>query len=285
MSGCGEFRRFLSDPLVSRFVEVCGGFSRRENDSVYIALKALAVFCRVSGLSPSELVGVLPERDELWERFFIELKRGGRTGVTANRYVDGLRMFLAYAKVKRRIDWDYVNELKKRVYGRGLTRNVFAEREGELTRDLIREILIHGCKSLREKVMVLVLATTGMSIGDMLKLRVGDIQGLDEEKDLYRIEYRRRKTGVKAITFTTRETRDMILKYLEERKRRGHEINGLSPLIATQKGDFLKDVRAYYIFRTIFDRIGLTESIGRDARGHIRYKYHIHLFRKFLRTA
>lgn len=57
MSGCGEFRRFLSDPLVSRFVEVCGGFSRRENDSVYIALKALAVFSGFLGFLLVSLLG------------------------------------------------------------------------------------------------------------------------------------------------------------------------------------------------------------------------------------
>lgn len=280
MGGCDRFR---GDVLVSKFIEVCGGCGGR-GGSVYNALRALSFFCSVSGLSPSELVEALPEREELWEKFFMELKRGGVTGITANRYLAGMRTFLAYAKAKRRIDWDYVNELKKRIYGRGLTKNIFAEREGELTRELVREILIHGCKTIRERVMVLVLATSGMSIGDALRLRVGDIQDLDREKDLYMIEYRRKKTGAKAVTFITRETRDMIMKYLDERRKRGHEITAQSPLIANNLEGFVSLQRVYYIFRKIFDRVGLTDPIGKDAKGNTRHKYHIHLFRKFFRT-
>lgn len=280
------YRGLLGDPVVRRFVELSGGFEAlRRGEGAYTSLKALAFFCRVSGLGPGELVEALKNgREDLWELFFGELRRTGRTGITANRYLAGLRAFLRYVRV-REIDWEYVNEVKRRVYGRGLTRNLFAEREGELTKDLIRTILIEACRNYRDRVLVLFLATTGMSFGDLLKRRVGDIQDLWEEKDLYRIDYVRSKTGVKVTTFTTREARDILIKYLEQRKSKGEQIGPRSPLIARIGAKPMKRTRAVVIIRRIFERCGLNEVIGRDARGRKRYKYHAHLFRKYFRTA
>ncbi len=278
----GGFRGVLGDPLVGRFVEVVGAPNRRENNLSYMALKSLAFMCRVSGLGPSELVERLRDDgcEELWTSFLLELKRGGRTGATATGYITGIRAFLEFARVK--VDWDYVNRLKRMVYGRGVTRNLFAEREAELTREDVRRLLVEGCRSMRDRAMVMVMATSGISLGDLIRLRVRDLWSIWEDgRPCYMIRYRRAKTGTKATTFITPETRELLLRYLRERGAGPDD-----PLIAKARGGGpIKDTKAQQIVRAIFARAGYTEEIGRDARGHVRYKYHSHLFRKFFRTA
>ena len=284
-----SYRRFLGDPLVRRFVEVVGGGRVSGRDwAVYGPLRALAFFCRVNGVTPSELVERFRDggdHDEVWEAFFSALKARGYTGVTVKRYLTGIRAFLSFYKVGRKVDWDYVNELKRRIFGRGLTKNVYARREGELTKDLIRRILVTSCRSLRDKVMVLVMATSGMSFGDLLAARVGDFEDLHKDQDCYMIQYVRKKTGTKATSFITKECRNWILEYLESRRKRGEAVTSDSPLIANDKGGFIGKTTAIKILRRIFDNAGLSEEIGVDARGKKRYKYHAHLFRKYFRTA
>ncbi|RLE63165.1 MAG: hypothetical protein DRJ38_08205 [Thermoprotei archaeon] len=286
----GGYSEILGDPLGRRCVEGVGGGRVDGNHwAVYGPLKALAFFCRVNGISPSELVERLKnggDSRELWERFLMALKQRGCTGVTVKRYLVGLRGFLDYYNVIDRVNWNYVNRLKRRIFGKGLSKNVYARREGELTKPLIRRILIESCKSNRDRAFVLLLATSGISFGDALALRVGDIENLWFEQDCYMIQYVRRKTGVKATTFITRECRDWIVRYLEERKGKGEVITPDSPLFAnsTCTGP-LRRTRAIFMMRRIFDNAGLTETIGVDARGKKRYKYHTHLFRKYFRTA
>ena len=286
----GGYTEVLDDPLVRRFVEVVGGGRVDCNRwAVYGPLRALAFFCRVNGVSPSRLVEMLREgRDsrELWERFLTAMRRRGCTGVTVKRYLVGLRGFLDYYNVVDSVNWNYVNRLKRRIFGRGLSQNIYARREGELTKPLIRRILIQSCRSNRDRAFVLLLASSGISFGDALQLRVGDIEGLWTERDCYKIEYVRRKTGVKAVTFITRECRDWIVRYLEERRAKGEEVTADSPLFANMRCTGpLKKTRAIFMMRRIFDNAGLTETIGVDARGKKRYKYHTHLFRKYFRTA
>ena len=285
------YRRFLDDPLVREFVEVVGG-GRVDGRRwcVYGPLRGVSALCLACGLTPSELVERLRSGGDcadVWKRFFTFLRGRGCTGVTVRRLLTGIRGFLSYYNVLRSVDWDYVNELKRRVFGRGLTRNVYARQEGELTRDLIRRILIESCRTTRDRVFVLVMATSGVSFGDALKLRVGDFEDLHPEQDCYMLQYVRSKTGQKATTFITRECRDWILKYLDERRRAGEAITHESPLLAGKAGDGrpLRRTRAIQIIRRIFDSAGLTETIGVDARGKRRYKYHGHLFRKYFRTA
>jgi len=285
------YRRFLDDPLVREFVGVVGG-GRVDCARwiVYGPLRGVSVLCRVAGVSPSELVERIRGGDgcdDVWKRFFAYLKERGYTGVTANRLLTGIRGFLKYFDVSSNVDWDRVNELKRRVFGAGVKRNIFARLEGEVTKDMIRRILLDACKSNRDRVLILVMATSGISFGDALKLRIGNFENLWEEKECYRLDYVRSKTGIKVTTFITRECRDRILMYLDERQKSGEIITSDSPLFANKLGakEALKRSNAIKILRRIFDAAGLNEVVGVDAHGEKRYKYHPHLLRKYFRTA
>jgi len=268
----------IDDPMVREFVEGCG-----RSLMAIESLRIVRFICEVFGVRPSE-ISRLAVRDDFWRRLFSEFRRRGLTAVTVRKKQSALKKWLDFFGV-RGVDWDYVNRVKGQIYGRGnLTRNLFAEREGEFSREDVRRLLFYGCRSLREKVMVLFMATSGISLGDLCMLKLKDIQDLWGDRDCYRIEYRRGKTGTKAITFITRETRDVFLDYLEERRSQGEEINDESYVIAGKRGG-LSRTRRQSIFMRIFERAGYVEPIGRDARGHSRNKYHSHLLRKFFRTA
>ncbi len=89
---------------------------------------------------------------------------------------------------------------------------------------------------LREKVAVLVMLSSGIRVGALARLRVGDLK-YNEEYKLYRIEaYNNEEDDTTAndmyITYCTPECATYINKYLEDRKKGGKEtITKDSPLI------------------------------------------------------
>ena len=268
--------------LLERVREIFGDVNDRRNNAAYLAFHSLRLFAEANGVDGDGVFEVLGRADA-WDRFLRYLRNRGFSGVTVNNYVSKLRAICDFYNIQ--VDWVRVGKVKRILWRGELSRNIFAEREGELTREKIRRMLFYGCSSLREKAMVLIMATSGISIGDLLSLKVKDIQDLYSERPCYKLEFRRRKTGVKTITFITREARDVLMDYLKERERNGEKITLESPVIATWNGRRLRDTQARMIFYRIFEKADLQEDIGRDARGHVRKKYRPHLLRKFFRTA
>jgi len=268
--------------MLGRLRAVFGEVNERRNNRAYKVFHALRLFAEANGVSLEDVSGLLG-RDEAWDRFLTYLRDRGYTGMTVNNIVSKLRIVCDYFSI--RVSWSRVNKLKQMLWRGELSRNPFAENEGELDREKIRRMLFYGCSSLRDKAMILLMATSGISIGDLLALKLKDIEDLHSDRDCYKLEFRRRKTKTKTITFITREARDVLMDYLEERRKRGERVTLDSPIIATWDGKSLKDTQARMIFYRIFEKAGLQEDIGKDARGHNRKKYHPHLLRKFFRTA
>lgn len=85
---------------------------------------------------------------------------------------------------------------------------------------------------IRERVIVLTLASTGMRIGGLAELKVGDLKKF-EEHGLYMIwVYNTSKNG-RYYTFATPEASSMIDEYLAFRKRVGEKVTDNSPLVRT----------------------------------------------------
>ena len=283
------WRRLLGDPAVEKYVEVVcksGGLSK--SWTLYSVLAAVDVFCRANQLTPSEMIMIL-KSSENCGKFFVNflhfLRSQGYTSITIRRYMSGLKDFLIFHNAFSSKEWNYINRLKRRIFGRKLTSNIYSSREGELTQEMIRDILIEGCRSRRERVMVLVMATSGMSFADLLERKIGDFEDLWKEQDCYMVKYIRKKSGIKTTTFITPETRGWILKYLTERKKKGEDITKDSPLLVNENGAPLARGTAIKIMRRIFERAELNEVIGIDAGGRRRYMYHPSLLRKYFRTA
>ncbi|GAC1431631.1 MAG: hypothetical protein PVS3B3_06250 [Ktedonobacteraceae bacterium] len=96
-----------------------------------------------------------------------------------------------------------------------------------------------------ERVILLALIGSGLSLAELLRLRVGDVGSLDSEghliadieADPVAVQYtpRRGKQGER-VTFLTYHTRQALLASLEERRAAGNPLDLDTPLIAQGDG-------------------------------------------------
>ena len=92
----------------------------------------------------------------------------------------------------------------------------------------IQQIL--GRCDIRSRVIVLLMLSTGMRVGAIPSLRVGDIKKFDEQ-NLYLIWVYNNSKKDRYYTFCTPECARAIEEYMEYRKRFGEELRDKSPLI------------------------------------------------------
>jgi integrase len=86
-----------------------------------------------------------------------------------------------------------------------------------LTKELIREVL-NNTPHIRDKAILLIMASSGMSITDVLDLKYRHIQQeLDTGITPLKIEFRRTKNNSKYTTFLSRECVTVLKQYLKQR--------------------------------------------------------------------
>ena len=85
----------------------------------------------------------------------------------------------------------------------------------------------------RFRVIILLMASTGIRVGAIPELRIKHLQKVDKQNDIYKVTaYENSKDEY--ISFTTAEATKAIDRYLDFRKRYGEELNEDSPLIREQ---------------------------------------------------
>jgi len=162
------------------------------------------------------------------------------------------------------------------------------ERDKAPTKEDLK-ILLHHARSSRDRAVILLLASSGLRIGTLLSLTVGDVNF--EYPDVARINVYRRKgrkfTGRKLggggrfyCTFITPEARQALQQYLKERESKGEKVTAESPLItdAYCKGKFI----TVEDWQRVYYRI--LKAAGLDAKSRKWYLIHIHSLRKFFRS-
>ncbi len=96
-----------------------------------------------------------------------------------------------------------------------------------------------------ERIILLALIGSGLSLAELLRLRVGDVGSLDSEgrlipdvnADPLAVQYTpRRGKQVERVTFLTYSTRQALLASIEERSAAGYPVNLNAPLIAQRNG-------------------------------------------------
>lgn len=150
------------------------------------------------------------------------------------------------------------------------------------TNDQLREILQYG--DIKARALFLVLSSSGMRIGEALKLRPEDI---DMSKTPTKIHLRAEitKTGNSRITFISEEATEALKLWLKNRERYIEN--------AVKKTNFKnrKSPDSPYVFpfsyqvaQTIWKN--LIEKAGYNEKDPStnRYKMHIHTLRKYFRT-
>jgi integrase len=120
-------------------------------------------------------------------------------------------------------------ELNKRMIRRYFPSDESVQDDRPYTFDEIRKIL--SVCDLRTRAMILLMVSTGMRIGALHSLRIGDLTKIEHESSvLYKVQVYAR-TRDRYICFTTPEAYNAIQEYLEYRKRCGEDpLKDMSPL-------------------------------------------------------
>jgi len=152
------------------------------------------------------------------------------------------------------------------------------------TREELKQLLNVG--SLRDRVIILVLTSSGLRVGALATLTLGDVQ-LEEE--IPRIVVKRlpgRKISRKMkgfATFITPEAKKMLLQYVKHRQSLGEKITELSPLITSEReeelGNFLNSHYLSNHWRRLLKRAHLATKNGGPWND-----IHLHTLRKYFDT-
>jgi len=238
-------------------------------NSRHAAEMALKAFDKVFGM-PAEDVIEDVRRGKLdvykvFERFVSELDKAGLSPHTINGYVNRVKQYFAYNDV-------VLDKTAFRVKV-GLPR-VSEPDDRAPTVEELRRILAWG--KLRTKALILVLASSGMRLGEAIRLKVGDI---DFNSRPVRVQLSPKvasKTGEGRITYISDEAAEYLRQYLGER------INYPEAWVFPSEADESRHMSEDRAWRTIVDCIekaGLGKAKEKTVMG--RRKLHPHSLRKF----
>ncbi|MFX0115329.1 MAG: tyrosine recombinase XerC, partial [Candidatus Hodarchaeota archaeon] len=152
------------------------------------------------------------------------------------------------------------------------------------TKEELKQILNIG--SLRDRTMILILSSSGLRIGALATLKLGDIE-LDEEIPRVIVK---RKPGRKIskrmkgfATFITPEAKNVLLQYIRHRESLGEKISEASPIITSERqeelGNFLNSVYLSNHWRRLLKRAHLATKNGGPW-----HDIHLHTLRKYFET-
>jgi len=128
---------------------------------------------------------------------------------------------------------------------------------------------------LRMKVMITILASSGMRVGELYNLKLGDID-FSKEIPVVRIRGVGAKERKSRITFISIEARKLLEEYLSQRKSLGEELNENSPVIAREDGKQMSYQNIQYLLERVFRKY--SKKVGK------RYTLHAHCLRKWFKT-
>jgi integrase len=197
---------------------------------------------------------------------------------TVHTYVYGVKKWFEVNEVGA--DWSRV-EMP--------TTSVTRERDRAPTVDEIRKLLSHAT-NIKDRVVTLILLSSGLRIGTLLSLKWGDVDF--DYLDVARITVRRapgRKFSSRGarggesqlfITWISPEAKETLLEYRRYRESKGEEITPSSPLIESDQkaGEHLTVSGFHHRWYRILERAGLDQK---SVRFHV---LHVHTLRKYFRS-
>jgi integrase len=138
---------------------------------------------------------------------------------TLLQYYTALKSFYSYYDYHYTVNWDKVRKSIGRVVGKAIDR--------AYTYDEIRQLLNYA--SERQRVAILLMASSGMRVGAIASLKIRDLEYI-REHNIFRIKVYRGEPE-EYITFCSNECANAIQSYLDYRKRNGEIIVDTSPLL------------------------------------------------------
>ena len=152
------------------------------------------------------------------------------------------------------------------------------------TKEELKQLLNMG--SLRDRTLILILSSSGLRIGALASLKLGDIE-LNEE--IPRIIVKRKpgrkiSRRMKAFaTFITPEAKTVLLQYIKHRESLGEKTTETSPIITSERqeelGNFLNSTYLSNHWRRLLKRAHLATKNGGPW-----HDIHLHTLRKYFET-
>jgi len=144
-------------------------------------------------------------------------------------------------------------------------------------KQVIMHMPIHG------KALYLCLVSSGMRIGEALKLKLSDIE-LDKDPPVIHIRGEYTKTGNSRVAFISREALESLSEWFKVRSQYLESASGKSHIFAKDREDdrvFPFEIStAHVIWRNALSKTGLLDKDSSTNRNLI----HPHVLRKFFRT-
>jgi integrase len=278
-------REYLAKyPSVTKIYEAIAG-SRRMGSEVTVEhyVSAVAKFVKYLGFSDPEIALKAMQNGEVDATAKVDkfidyaLDELGKSHSTVRNYVHGVKKWLELNGVK--VDWAKI-EMP--------TATETVETDRAPTKEELK-ILLNHASSCRDRFIINVLTSSGLRIGTLLSLKIGDVDSSPPDVAIIRVEKARgRKFGSKRsrgsgrlyVTFMTPEAKISMQQYLNEREVSGEKLTADSPLITdyTNKGDFIT-IDAY---SKVWSR--LLKKAGLNQKAHLYHTLHIHTLRKYFRS-
>jgi len=161
------------------------------------------------------------------------------------------------------------------------------EQDRAPTKEDLKKLLNHASSS-RDRAVIFVASSSGLRIGTLLSLRVGDVDFNYPDVARISVERKRgrkfsasaRNTGRYFVTWITPEAKEAVKQHLAERESHGEKFTPDSALIGDtyHKGHFQTLGSYQHIWSRLLKRAGLAE------KSHNWFKLHIHTLRKYFRS-
>lgn len=187
---------------------------------------------------------------------------------TSHLYYQIVLMYLKYCGIE--IPASSIRRIKNHV-----PKNRPISREAELTKELIRRITEKA--DIRLKAEILIAASSGMRIGEILRFKISDINFSSSPAEIYLSE-KITKNGVARRVFISDEASSVLNEWLcvrdkeiKKKGRRGSKNERCFPYSLTSE---------ISKFRNLLINNGLCETDSRTKRTTV----HFHMFRKFFLT-
>jgi integrase len=199
------------------------------------------------------------DANKVYEEWVLKLSSSGVAPKTVGVWSSALRKLFESNDV----------ELKKRIRIKSFNVN-----ESTLpSREELKKML-NSC-DLRTRTIMLILLSSGLRVGELLRLRVGDVDFSSSPAKI-RVRGSEAKERKGRITFISEEARESLEAYLDKRREMGHEVGPGSPLIATDAGREMSLGNLEFILRSVFKNFS-----RKDKK---LYMLHPHVLRKWFKT-
>lgn len=228
-------------------------------------------FFQWTGLMPDEFLAKVESGEiEVADMLNDFLDERGKSPSTQKNYVAAIKKFLKVnlsKRARRSIDWDDID----------LPRMRPVETDRAPTKEVLKRVL--NFAGIQERALMLVALSSGMRIGTIASLTIGDVN-LKTYEDICVIKVLSEKAKGKMgyVAFITPEAKEALLEYLEWRRRSGEELTPGSPLFAHNGKPYSRPDNLSLKWTKILKEAGLDEKV----RTH--HTYHFHTLRKFFRT-